>query len=141
MHPPAIVAPAAANVLLLYAPSLGSVGPHELERHLLTTVIPLGLRHALQRGDNVRVDLFDAGFGPRATFVVDVLPDLLKLLVAPPWVDALFAAPVAPGRAAGGVIIVFPLGPGLLTSRLMPAILLVVAVLGSIAGGVAAPVD
>jgi TRAP-type mannitol/chloroaromatic compound transport system permease small subunit len=54
----------ATNVLLRYAFSVGSVWAQELEWHLLAAVILLGMSHALQRGDNVRVDLFYAGFSP-----------------------------------------------------------------------------
>jgi hypothetical protein len=52
----------ATNVLLRYAFSFGSVWAQELEWHLLAAVILLGMSYALQRGDNVRVDLFYAGF-------------------------------------------------------------------------------
>jgi TRAP-type mannitol/chloroaromatic compound transport system permease small subunit len=72
----------ATNVILRYLFSFGSVWAQELEWHLLATLILLGMSYALQRGDNVRVDLFYAGYSPRAKFVVDVVSVLLMLLVS-----------------------------------------------------------
>jgi len=72
----------AANVLLRYAFSLGSVWAQELEWHLLAAVILLGMSYALQRGDNVRVDVFYADFAPRTKFIVDVVSGLLLLAIA-----------------------------------------------------------
>ena len=67
-----MIALVATNVLLRYAFSFGSVWAQELEWHLLAAVILLGMSYALQRGDNVRVDVFYADFAPRAKFVVDL---------------------------------------------------------------------
>jgi TRAP-type mannitol/chloroaromatic compound transport system permease small subunit len=72
----------AANVLLRYAFSLGSVWAQELEWQLLAALILLGMAHALQRGDNVRVDLFYAGFSPRRQFIVNLVSHALLLLIA-----------------------------------------------------------
>lgn len=72
----------AVNVLLRYAFSFGSVWAQELEWHLLATVILLGMSHALQRGDNVRVDVFYAGFSPRMKYVVDIASGVLLLAIA-----------------------------------------------------------
>lgn len=72
----------ATNVLLRYAFSFGSVWAQELEWHLLAAVILLGMSYALQRGDNVRVDLFYAGFSPRAKFLVNLTSGLLTLGMA-----------------------------------------------------------
>ena len=77
-----MIALVACNVLLRYAFSLGSVWAQELEWHLLAGLILLGMGHALQRGDNVRVDLYYARFGPRTKFAVDLLSIVLTLLVA-----------------------------------------------------------
>jgi TRAP-type mannitol/chloroaromatic compound transport system permease small subunit len=63
----------AVNVLLRYSLSFGSVWAQELEWHLLATIILLGMSYALQRGDNVRVDVFYANFTPRAKFVVNLV--------------------------------------------------------------------
>ena len=78
----AMIALVATNVLLRYAFSFGSVWAQELEWHLLAAVILLGMSHALQRGDNVRVDLFYANFKPRAKFVVNAVAGLLTLVMA-----------------------------------------------------------
>jgi TRAP-type mannitol/chloroaromatic compound transport system permease small subunit len=78
----AMVVLVATNVLLRYAFSVGSVWAQELEWHLLAAVILFGMCYALQRGDNVRVDLFYANFAPRTKFVVDLVSGLLTLLIA-----------------------------------------------------------
>jgi TRAP-type mannitol/chloroaromatic compound transport system permease small subunit len=72
----------ATNVLLRYAFSFGSVWAQELEWHLLAALILFGMSYALQRGDNVRVDLFYAGYSPRNKFIVDVISAILTILVA-----------------------------------------------------------
>jgi TRAP-type mannitol/chloroaromatic compound transport system permease small subunit len=72
----------AVNVLLRYAFSFGSVWSQELEWHLLAAVILFGMSYALQRGDNVRVDVFYADFQPRTKFIVNVVSGLLTLAVA-----------------------------------------------------------
>ena len=78
----AMIGLVAVNVLLRYALSKGSVWAQELEWHLLATLILLGMSHALQRGDNVRVDLFYARFGPRTKFIVNLVSGLLLLGIA-----------------------------------------------------------
>jgi TRAP-type mannitol/chloroaromatic compound transport system permease small subunit len=77
-----MIALVAANVLLRYAFSFGSVWAQELEWHLLAAVILLGMSYSLQRGENVRVDLFYADFKPRTKFIVDVVSTLLLLAIA-----------------------------------------------------------
>ncbi|MCU0941332.1 MAG: TRAP transporter small permease subunit [Hydrogenophaga sp.] len=72
----------ATNVLLRYAFSFGSVWAQELEWHLLAALILLGMSHALQRGDNVRVDIFYARFPPKVKRAVDVVSALLLIAVA-----------------------------------------------------------
>ncbi|MFM9879512.1 MAG: TRAP transporter small permease subunit [Burkholderiaceae bacterium] len=72
----------ATNVLLRYSASIGSVWAQELEWHLLAALILLGMCYALQRGDNVRVDLFYANYTPRTKFVVDLISSCLTLVVA-----------------------------------------------------------
>ena len=78
----AMIALVATNVVLRYTLSLGSVWAQELEWHLLAALILLGMSHALQRGDNVRVDLFYARYSPRVKRVVDVVSALLLIAVA-----------------------------------------------------------
>ena len=72
----------AVNVLLRYAFSFGSVWGQELEWHLLAAVILFGMSYALQRGENVRVDVFYADFTPRTKFVVNLISGLLTLAIA-----------------------------------------------------------
>jgi TRAP-type mannitol/chloroaromatic compound transport system permease small subunit len=78
----AMIGLVAVNVLLRYAFSFGSVWAQELEWHLLAALILLGMSYALQRGENVRVDLFYAGFSARKKFLVDVVSALLILVIA-----------------------------------------------------------
>ena len=72
----------ATNVLLRYSMSLGSVWAQELEWHLLAALILLGISYALQRGDNVRVDVFYAGYSPRRKYIVDLVSLALMLCVS-----------------------------------------------------------
>jgi TRAP-type mannitol/chloroaromatic compound transport system permease small subunit len=72
----------ATNVFLRYTFSFGSVWAQELEWHLLAALILLGMSHALQRGENVRVDLFYARYSPAAKRWVDVISALLLIAVS-----------------------------------------------------------
>lgn len=72
----------AVNVLLRYSFSFGSVWSQELEWHLLAAVILLGMSYAIQRGDNVRVDVFYANFSPRAKYIVNIVSGVLTLAIA-----------------------------------------------------------
>lgn len=78
----AMIGLVAVNVLLRYSLSFGSVWSQELEWHLLAAVILLGMSHAIQRGDNVRVDVFYADFSPRAKFIVNLVSLGLLLGIA-----------------------------------------------------------
>lgn len=78
----AMIGLVAVNVLLRYSLSFGSVWSQELEWHLLAAVILFGMSYALQRGDNVRVDVFYADFSPRAKFVVNLVSGVLTLAIA-----------------------------------------------------------
>ena len=78
----AMIGLVAMNVLLRYSLSFGSVWSQELEWHLLAAVILLGMGYAIQRGDNVRVDVFYANFSPRAKFIVNLVSDVLLLGIA-----------------------------------------------------------
>jgi len=78
----AMIGLVATNVLLRYSMSLGSVWSQELEWHLLAALIMLGMSHALQRGESVRVDLFYGRYGPRAKWWVDLVSMLLLLAIA-----------------------------------------------------------
>ncbi len=78
----AMIGLVALNVILRYSLSLGSVWAQELEWHLLAALILLGMCHALQRGDNVRVDLFYANYSPATKFGVDMVAALLTITMA-----------------------------------------------------------
>jgi TRAP-type mannitol/chloroaromatic compound transport system permease small subunit len=78
----AMIALVATNVVLRYTLSFGSVWAQELEWHLLAALILLGMSHALQRGENVRVDLFYARYSPLCKRVVDVVSALLLITVS-----------------------------------------------------------
>jgi TRAP-type mannitol/chloroaromatic compound transport system permease small subunit len=78
----AMIGLVAVNVLLRYSLSFGSVWSQELEWHLLAAVILLGMGYAIQRGDNVRVDVFYADFSPRAKFIVNLVSDVLLLAIS-----------------------------------------------------------
>ena len=72
----------AANVLLRYAFSIGSVWSQELEWHLLAPLVLAGMTYALGKGEHVRVDVLYARYTPRAQAAVDVLSALLALAFA-----------------------------------------------------------
>lgn len=131
----AMIALVAVNVLLRYLFSFGSVWAQELEWHLLAALILLGMSYALQRGENVRVDLFYANYSARTKFVVDVISLLLMLAVALIFIK-LSLAYVAQAWAIGetsadpggipwrwAVKSLIPLGYGLLALQTVGALL------------------
>jgi TRAP-type mannitol/chloroaromatic compound transport system permease small subunit len=78
----AIIGLMASNVLLRYSMSAGSMWAQELEWHLLAALVLLGMSYSLQRGENVRVDIFYARFSVVTRKVVDVISALLTILLA-----------------------------------------------------------
>jgi len=78
----AMISLVAINVVLRYTLSFGSVWAQELEWHLLAILILLGLSYALQRGDNVRVDVFYAGYGEATKRWVDLASIALLFIVS-----------------------------------------------------------
>ena len=130
----------AVNVLLRYSLSFGSVWSQELEWHLLATIIMLGMSYALQRGENVRVDVFYANFTPRAKFVVNLASGVLTLAIALLFIK-LSASYVAQSWAIGetsadpggipyrwAVKGLIPLGFGLLALQTVGALLRLVLI-------------
>jgi TRAP-type mannitol/chloroaromatic compound transport system permease small subunit len=125
----------ATNVLLRYAFSFGSVWAQELEWHLLAAVILFGMSYALQRGDNVRVDVFYANFKPRTQFIVNVVSGLLTLAIALVFIKLSFGyvmqsysigeTSADPGGIAyrWAVKALIPLGFGLLALQQVGALL------------------
>ncbi|MFM7255514.1 MAG: TRAP transporter small permease subunit [Betaproteobacteria bacterium] len=77
-----MIALVAVNVILRYSLSLGAVWAQELEWHLLAMLTLLGLAHALQRGDEVRVDVYYARYSVRTRAIVDLVSLFLLFLVA-----------------------------------------------------------
>ncbi len=138
----AMIALVACNVLLRYTLSFGSVWAQELEWHLLAAVILLGMSYALQRGDNVRVDVFYAGFAPRTKFIVNLVSGLLTLAIALLFVKlslAYVAQSYAIGETSadpGGIPMrwavkgLIPLGFGLLALQTVGSLLRLVRVEG-----------
>ncbi len=78
----AIVVLMASNVLLRYAFGIGSVWSQELEWHLLTPLVLVGMTYALNKGEHVRVDVFYARYSARTQAAVDVAAALLALAFA-----------------------------------------------------------
>jgi len=72
----------AANVLLRYLFSEGSVWAQELEWHLLVPLILFGMSYALRHGDHVRVDIVYGRFSERNKAIVDLVSALLTVAVA-----------------------------------------------------------
>jgi TRAP-type mannitol/chloroaromatic compound transport system permease small subunit len=136
----AMIGLVATNVILRYAFSFGSVWAQELEWHLLAAAILFGMSYALQRGDDVRVDLFYADFRPGTKFVVDLVSRLLTLLIALIFVKlslAYVAQSYAIGEVSpdpGGIPMrwavkgLIPLGFGLLALQQVGALLRLVIV-------------
>jgi TRAP-type mannitol/chloroaromatic compound transport system permease small subunit len=78
----AIIGLMAANVFLRYSMSAGSMWAQELEWHLLAALILLGMSYSLQRGENVRVDVFYAGFSAKTKKIIDIVSAVLTIAIA-----------------------------------------------------------
>ena len=78
----AIVLLMAANVVLRYLFSYGSVWAQELEWHLLTPLIMFAVAYAYLKGDLVRVDVLYTNFSPRAKALVNLASAILCLAIA-----------------------------------------------------------
>lgn len=77
-----IVGVMAANVLLRYLFSTGSVWAQELEWHLLVPLILFGMSYALRHDDHVRVDILYGRLSARGKAAVDLVSALLTIAVA-----------------------------------------------------------
>ncbi len=78
----AIVVLMAANVVLRYSFSIGSVWAQELEWHLLVPLIMFGIPYALLKGDHVRVDVLFEKFPPRTQHWIDIVAQVLGIAIA-----------------------------------------------------------
>jgi TRAP-type mannitol/chloroaromatic compound transport system permease small subunit len=72
----------AANVLLRYAFSTGSVWAQELEWHLMAPICLFGMSYALRHGEHVKVDVLYGDFRPRTKHAVDLVAALLAIVVS-----------------------------------------------------------
>ncbi len=72
----------ACNVLLRYLFSAGTVWAQELEWHLLAALILFAMSYALQRGDNVRVDIFYSKHSPQTQRLVNIVSAVLTIVIA-----------------------------------------------------------
>ena len=72
----------AFNVLARYVFSIGTVASQELEWHFMAVTALIGMSYGINRGDEVRVDILYASYGPRTKAAIDVLSGLLTLVVA-----------------------------------------------------------
>ena len=77
-----IVVLMAANVILRYFFSFGSVWAQELEWHLLAPLILFGIAYALQKGEHVRVDVAYTHFTAKNKERVNLLAALLCLAIS-----------------------------------------------------------
>lgn len=72
----------AYNVLARYLFSVGSVALQELEWHVLALTALVGMSYGVNCGDEVRVDMLYARYGPRTKAIVDIFSAVLMLLVS-----------------------------------------------------------
>lgn len=77
-----IVALMAANVLLRYLFSMGTVWAQELEWHLLVPLILFGMSYALRHGEHVRVDIVYGRFSVRTKLIVDLVSAILAIAIS-----------------------------------------------------------
>lgn len=78
----AIIGLMVTNVVLRYSMSAGSMWAQELEWHLLAALILFGMSYSLQRGENVRVDIFYSKFSAPTKKAVDIASAVLTILLA-----------------------------------------------------------
>jgi TRAP-type mannitol/chloroaromatic compound transport system permease small subunit len=78
----ALVLLMSANVLLRYLFSIGSVAAQELEWHLMSPIVLIGIPYALLHDGHLRVDLIYVQFPGRARLVVDLAAALIGVVFA-----------------------------------------------------------
>lgn len=71
----------AANVLLRYGFSAGTVWAQELEWHLMGPIALFGMSYALAHGEHVRVDVLFAKYTPKTKLAIEIVSAILGLLV------------------------------------------------------------
>lgn len=76
----ALVLLMSANVLLRYLFSIGSVAAQELEWHLMSPIVLIGMAYALLHDGHLRVDLIYAKFPKRARLVLNLAASLIGIV-------------------------------------------------------------
>src|ERR671914_859225 len=78
----ALVLLMSTNVLLRYLFSIGSVAAQELEWHLMSPIVLIGMAYALLHDGHLRVDVVYVRFPERAKRIVDLVAALLGVAFA-----------------------------------------------------------
>lgn len=76
----ALVLLMSANVLLRYLFSIGSVAAQELEWHLMSPIVLIGMAYALLHDGHLRVDLIYVKLPERARIVVNLAASLIGIV-------------------------------------------------------------
>ncbi|MGH6895441.1 MAG: TRAP transporter small permease subunit [Geminicoccaceae bacterium] len=76
----ALVLLMSANVLLRYLFSIGSVATQELEWHLMSPIVLIGMAYALLHDGHLRVDLIYVKLPERARLVVNLAASLIGVV-------------------------------------------------------------
>jgi TRAP-type mannitol/chloroaromatic compound transport system permease small subunit len=76
----ALVLLMSVNVLLRYLFSVGSVAAQELEWHLMSPIVLIGMAYALLRDGHLRVDLIYVKLPERARLVVNLIGSLIGMV-------------------------------------------------------------
>jgi TRAP-type mannitol/chloroaromatic compound transport system permease small subunit len=76
----ALVLLMSANVLLRYLFSIGSVASQELEWHLMSPIVLIGMAYALLHDGHLRVDLIYVNLPERARLVVNLVASLIGIV-------------------------------------------------------------
>jgi TRAP-type mannitol/chloroaromatic compound transport system permease small subunit len=76
----ALVLLMSGNVLLRYLFSIGSVASQELEWHLMSPIVLIGMAYALLRDGHLRVDLIYAKLPERARLAVNLAAALIGIV-------------------------------------------------------------
>lgn len=78
----ALVLVVAFNVLSRYLFSFGTVALQEAEWHIMAVTALFGMAYGLNKGEEVRVDIFYGGMSRRVQALVDLLSNILLCVVA-----------------------------------------------------------
>ena len=87
----ALVVVVAVNVGMRYLLDMGYVGLQELEWHLMSPLVMIGISYALRHGEHVRVDLIHGALPERGQHFIDLLAALTMVVIAIVVVQLSFA--------------------------------------------------